>query len=116
MTVLAPKNGQELEQMLEFAISHSGPCAIRYPRGTAYDGFEEQAAPVVHGKSEVLFEGKDIAILSVGSMTEVCEKVYYDLKKDGYDPTFINARFVKPLDSALLDELSKTHRLFVTVD
>ena len=119
MTVLAPKNGRELEQMLEFAVKHPGPCAIRYPRGTAYEGFEEFEefeTPVELGKSEVLYQGKDVAVLSVGSMTGVCEDVYHGLKRDGFEPTFVNARFVKPLDTALLDELSKNHKLFVTVE
>lgn len=116
MTVLAPKNAWELEKMFEFAVFHTGPCAIRYPRGTAYQGLDEFRTPVEYGKNEVLYHGQKIALLSVGSMTEVCEKVYHGLKNDGYDPTFVNARFVKPLDTELLDELSKTHTLFVTVE
>ena len=116
MTVMAPKNQQELKAMLEFAVKAEGPCAIRYPKGYAYQGLEEFQSPVVYGKSEVLFRGTGTAILSVGSMTETCEKVYTELKERGDNPTFVNVRFVKPLDTSLLDELAKDHSLFVTVE
>lgn len=116
MTVMAPKNQQELKAMLEFAVKAEGPCAIRYPKGHAYQGLEEFQSPVVYGKSEVLFRGTGTAILSVGSMTETCEKVYTELKERGDNPTFVNVRFVKPLDTSLLDELAKDHSLFVTVE
>ncbi len=116
MTVLAPKNQWELKEMLSFAIEHQGPCAIRYPRGEAYQGLYEYKTPVIYGKSEVLERGRDIAVLAAGSMAEVCAKVVKTLKERGYCPTFINARFVKPLDTALLDELARDHRLFVTVE
>ena len=116
MTVMAPKNSRELEKMMEFAVHAAGPCAIRYPRGTAYQGLEEFESPVRYGKSEILYRGKDTAILSVGSMTEVCEQVYKEMKNRGEEPTFVNARFVKPLDTELLDELAKDHKLFVSVE
>ena len=116
MTVMAPKNSRELEKMMEFAVHAAGPCAIRYPRGTAYQGLEEFESPVRYGKSEILYRGKDTAILSVGSMTEVCEQVYKEMKSRGEEPTFVNARFVKPLDTELLDELARDHKLFVTVE
>ena len=116
MTVMAPKNQQELKEMLEFAVKADGPCAIRYPKGHAYQGLEKFQSPVEYGKSEVLFRGTGTAILSVGSMTETCEKVYTELKERGDNPTFVNARFVKPLDTSLLDELAKDHSLFVTVE
>ena len=116
MTVMAPKNARELEKMLEFAVHAAGPCAIRYPKGNAYQGLEEFDSPIRFGKSEILYRGKETAILSVGSMTEVCEQVYRELKNKGEEPTFVNARFVKPLDTELLDELAKDHKLFVTVE
>ena len=116
MTVMAPKNGRELEKMLEFAVHAAGPCAIRYPKGSAYQGLEEFDSPVRFGKSEVLYRGENTAILSVGSMTQVCEQVYRELRNKGKNPTFVNVRFVKPLDTELLDELAKDHKLFVTVE
>lgn len=116
MTVMAPKNAWELSKMLELSAYMAGPCAIRYPRGGAYQGLEEFQSPVQYGKSEILYRGEKTAILSVGSMTEVCEQVYREMKAKGENPTFVNARFVKPLDTGLLDELTKDHSLFVTVE
>lgn len=116
MTLMAPKNNWELGKMLEFAAAEDGPCAIRYPRGNACREFEEFQAPIEKGKSEILFRGKKIAILALGTMVSVCEKVYQGLKEQGSDLTFVNARFVKPLDTDLLDELAADHELFVTVE
>ena len=116
MTVMAPKNAWELRKMLEFAVCASGPVAIRYPRGGAYLGLEEFESPIQYGRSEVLYRGEDLAVISVGSMTEICEQVCRELKERGRRPTFVNARFVKPLDTALLDELSRDHKLIVTVE
>lgn len=116
MTVMVPKNAWELSKMLELSAYMAGPCAIRYPRGGAYQGLEEFQSPVQYGKSEILYRGEKTAILSVGSMTEVCEQVYREMKAKGENPTFVNARFVKPLDTGLLDELAKDHSLFVTVE
>lgn len=116
MTVMAPKNAWELSKMLELSAYMAGPCAIRYPRGGAYQGLEEFQSPVQYGKSEILYRGEKTAILSVGNMTEVCEQVYREMKAKGENPTFVNARFVKPLDTGLLDELAKDHSLFVTVE
>ena len=116
MTVLAPKNDRELEEMLEFAVSHQGPVAIRYPRGNAYQGLREHQEPIVYGRSEILVKGQKIAVLGVGSMLPSCEKVCQGLREDGYEPTLVNTRFVKPLDVELLDQLAKDHSLFVTVE
>ncbi|MDO4274436.1 MAG: 1-deoxy-D-xylulose-5-phosphate synthase [Eubacteriales bacterium] len=116
MTVMAPKNAWELEEMMKFAVNLKGPCAVRYPKGAAYQGLAQYQAPVEKGKSEVLYRGRRIAVLGVGSMTAVCEQVCEGLKGNGYDPTFVNVRFVKPLDTELLDELAADHDLFVTVE
>lgn len=116
MTVMAPKNAQELEDMLEFAVSCNGPLAIRYPRGKAYFGLKEYRSPIEFGRSEVITHGKDIAVIGVGSMIPTCEKICHKLTEDGFEPTLVNARFVKPLDVKLLDQLSGNHHLFVTVE
>ena len=58
MTVLAPKNDRELEEMLAFAVSFDGPIAIRYPRGSAHQGLREYQAPVEYGRSEIIRKGK----------------------------------------------------------
>ena len=116
MTILAPKNKKELGQMMEFAVSHNGPIAIRYPRGTAYDGLNECQEPIVYGKSEVIYKESDIAILSVGHMMEVAKQVQKILKDNGYACSLVNARFVKPFDTDMLDDLAKGHKLFVTIE
>ena len=116
MTVMAPKNDWELKEMLRFAVKAEGPVAIRYPRGNACQKFEEYQAPVEAGKSEVLHKGRNVAVLALGSMVEVCQEICEELEKDGIDPTFVNVRFVKPMDTALLDELTENHSLLVTVE
>ena len=116
MTVMAPKNDWELKEMLRFAVKADGPVAIRYPRGNAYQGLQEYQAAVEMGKSEVLHSGCKVAVLALGSMVEICEDVCCELQKAGIDPTFVNVRFVKPLDTALLDQLAKNYSLVVTVE
>ena len=116
MTVMAPKNKWELSDMLKFAVHCEGPVAIRYPRGEAYDGLEEYREPMVYGKSEMLFEGSEIALLAVGSMVETGVQVYEKMKEEGMHPSLVNARFVKPLDTRMLDRLAKNHRLLVTME
>ena len=116
MTVLSPKNKWELADMLRFAVRHDGPIAVRYPRGTAYDGLQEYRDPIVLGKSEVIHEEREIAIFSVGHMMEEAYKVWEALKSKGYSCSLINSRFVKPMDEEVLRRMAKTHKLFVTIE
>ena len=113
---MAPKNDWELKEMFRFAVGIEGPVAIRYPRGNAYQGLQEYIEPVKMGKSEVLHMGNQVAVLALGSMVEICEDVLSELREVGVDPTFVNVRFVKPLDTALLDQLAENHKLVVTVE
>lgn len=116
MTVMSPKHKWELADMLRFAIRHDGPVALRYPRGSAYDGYQEFRAPVELGKSEMIYEEKDIALFSVGHMFEEAVKVYDSLKALGYHVSLVNARFVKPLDEDLIGELCEKHRLIAVIE
>ena len=116
MHIMAPKNKWELSDMLKFAVGFDGPVALRYPRGEAYDGLKEFRSPIVYGKSELLYEEEDIAILAVGSMVKTAEQVRRKLKEIGYSCTLVNARFVKPVDTDIITELSKDHRLLVTME
>lgn len=116
MTVMAPKNQWELEQMLRFALSATGPVAIRYPRGDAYQGLAEYQEEIRQGKSEILHRGKKIALLCAGSMTEIGENVYQTCLAKGQEITLVNARFIKPLDTELLDQLSEEHSYLITVE
>ena len=116
MTVMAPKNKWELSDMMKFAIRQNGSVAIRYPRGEAYTGLEEYRAPIEMGKAEVLEKGKEIAILAVGNMVRTAVQVTENLRKKGYEPTLVNMRFVKPLDTELLDIIKEDHSLIVTME
>ena len=116
MTLMAPKNKWELSDMMKFAIKQNGPVAIRYPRGEAYDGREDKREPIEMGKSELLYQGSEIALLAVGSMVKVAQEVYNNLRAKGQKVTLVNMRFVKPLDTQRLDELAKDHELFVTLE
>ena len=116
MVVMAPKHKWELADMLRFALRYEGPIALRYPRGTAYDGGEEYRAPVVYGKSEMIEEEREIALLSVGHMYEEAICVREALKQKGKSCTLVNARFVKPLDTDMIEALSVNHRLLVTIE
>ena len=116
MSIMAPKNHWELESMLEFGTEFDGPMAIRYPRGQAYRGLEEFNAPVEYGKAEMLYEEKDIALFALGSMVSTGEHVREKLKNKGYSCTLVNARFVKPFDTAMIDHLCQTHKLIVTME
>lgn len=117
MTVISPKNKWEFADMIRFAIAYTdGPIALRYPRGTAYDGYREFRAPIVYGKSEAIFEEEDIALISIGHMFEIAAKVRERLKLAGLNASLINARFVKPLDEAMIESLAEDHRLLVTLE
>lgn len=116
MTVMSPKNKWELADMLRFAVRLGAPTAIRYPRGTAYDGFKEFRAPVEYGKSEVIFDEGDIAIVAVGHMFETGAQVRENLKEIGYNCSLVNARFVKPVDEKMLLGLAEDHSLIVTLE
>ena len=116
MTVLSPKHKWELADMLRFAIQHEGPIAIRYPRGAAYDQYEEFRSPVVYGKSEMIYEEKDIAVISMGHMFSEAVKVRESLKREGYSCTLVNGRFVKPLDGECITKLAENHKLIAVME
>ena len=116
ITVMAPKNRWELEAMLEFALKQEGPVALRYPRGEAYEGLKEFAAPVAYGKGELLYRGRGIAFLALGSMVSTAEHIREKLMKEGYEPTLANARFAKPVDLELVEELAASHEVIVTLE
>lgn len=116
MTVCAPKNKYELYDMLYFAYQYHGPIAIRYPRGSAYEGFKNMRPPIEYGKSELMFEGEKIALVAVGSMVQTAVEVREKLLDKGINATVVNARFVCPLDIECLDRLSRDHHWIVTME
>ena len=115
--VLAPKNKWELADMLKWAVRKtSSPVAIRYPRGSAYDGLEEFRAPIRYGEWEILYDESDICLLAVGSMVETALEVRSMLKKEGANCSLINCRFIKPLDEQVLQKAAGEHNLLVTLE
>ena len=116
MTVMAPKNKWELSDMLKYAVDFGTPIAVRYPRGTAYDGLKEFRAPIAYGKSEWIYRESEIALFALGSMVKTAETVRERLKELGYAASLINARFAKPLDEEALLEAAARHKLIVTLE
>ncbi len=116
MTVLAPKNRHELIAMMDYAMEMDGPVAIKYPRGSAYKGLSEFNSPIIQGKNEVIYKGSEIAIFGCGHMMEEALKLYDMLKEDGSNPTLINPRFLSFIDVELLHDLSKNHKILVTME
>lgn len=117
MTVLSPKNGWELEEMLDFAINQwNGPIAVRYPRGTADTSFVEKKQPIVYGKAELMQEGEKIAILAEGHMLKAAAETAKLLEADGYHPMLVNMRFIKPLDEEMLRKAAERCERIVTVE
>lgn len=116
LSILSPKNRWEMADMVRFAVSFQYPVALRYPRGEAYEGLKEFRAPIEYGKSELLYEESEIAVMFVGHMSFLAEQVREDLKAAGYQCSLINARFVKPLDTERIRKISENHRLLVTIE
>ena len=103
MTVMAPKDENELRRMLKTAIEHDGPIAFRYPRGEGWGvELEQEIRPLEIGKGELLRPGKDLAILALGATVMPALKAAQDLAQLGIDAAVVNARFLKPLDRDLL--------------
>ncbi|PYS97785.1 MAG: 1-deoxy-D-xylulose-5-phosphate synthase [Acidobacteria bacterium] len=117
VVLMAPKDEGELRDMLLTAIEHDGPAAIRYPRGNGI-GVDISSKPklIEVGKSEILREGTDAAIIAYGSMVYPSIEAAEALKSDGIEATVVNARFVKPLDEATILDLARSHSLLVTVE
>lgn len=116
MTVMAPKNRYELEQMLDYALEYDGPIAIKYSRGNAYKGLKEYNAPIEYGKCEWIYEGYRIAVLACGNMVEEAVKLVDMLRADGFNPSLINVRFVSVIDEDMLRKVVGQHDVIVTME
>lgn len=108
MTLMAPKDENELQHMLKTAIDFNGPIALRYPRGNGYGVPLDQDLKLLPiGKAELLREGADGVLVALGSMVYPALDTAADLASEGLDLSVVNARFVKPLDAELLLQLVK---------
>jgi 1-deoxy-D-xylulose-5-phosphate synthase len=118
LAVMAPSGSQELREMLALALQLEGPSAIRYPRGRI-DVNRECAMPcepVAFGRSTIVRDGHDVAILAVGASVWYALEAAASLDRIGIDACVVNVRFVKPLDEALLFRLADRITRFVTVE
>jgi 1-deoxy-D-xylulose-5-phosphate synthase len=118
LVIMAPKDENEFRHMLKTCVEYeAGPVAVRYPRdrGQGVEWDESlQALPL--GRAEVLREGEDVVLWGIGTMVAVCMAAAELLERQGISATVVNARFVKPLDTALLTALAERCDTFVTVE
>jgi 1-deoxy-D-xylulose-5-phosphate synthase len=115
ITFMAPGDGPELQSMLDFAVAHNGPTAIRYPKASAPNlGLSEQ--PIEYGKAQIVRWGTDGAILALGPMLETALKAAEQLAQEGLEVAVINPRFIKPLDEALLAKVFAECRFVITAE
>lgn len=118
MTIMAPKDENELQHMLATAVSCGGPATVRYPRGNGYGiALDQTLKPLALGKSEMLREGTDAALLALGTMVYPALECAGELKEQhGLDLAVVNVRFVKPLDAGMILELARTCPCLVTIE
>lgn len=117
MTVMAPKDENELQHMLYSATTYGCPVAVRYPRGAGKGAFMESTfQKLERGKAEVLSYGEDILLIAVGSMVYPAVNIAKKLEEEGRSVCVINARFVKPLDKDLLLEKIRDCKYIVTLE
>ena len=117
LTIMAPKNFNELEEMLEFAINLGKPVVIRYPRGGEDKEELLGKTKIEYGKAEILKEGKDISIIAIGKTVARAKKVADKLNEKGLDAEIINARFLKPLDrKTMKNSIEKTKNVITIED
>jgi 1-deoxy-D-xylulose-5-phosphate synthase len=117
MTLMSPKDEDELADMMKTALELRGPSAIRYPRGVVV-GVSRKAEPEVLpvGKAEVLVDGSDVAILGLGAMTALARELGAKIDRAGYSAAVINPRFIKPIDRELLEKYAGRVAAFVTFE
>jgi 1-deoxy-D-xylulose-5-phosphate synthase len=117
MVVMAPKDENELRQMMATALQHDGPVAFRYPRGTAVGvALESPVTALPIGKAEILKEGDDVAILAIGRCVAEGLRAHERLAERGVRATVVNCRFVKPIDADLIAGVARRVPRILTVE
>ena len=117
MTLMAPKDENEMRRMLLSALEHNGPAALRYPRGTAVGvSLDREITPLAIGRGEVLRPGQDVLIIAIGACVHQALEAADLLEESGISAAVINGRFVKPLDEALILEWAEKVPRIVTVE
>jgi len=117
VVVMAPKDENELQHMMKTCLSHGGPAAVRYPRGTSLGvPMDPTPVPLPIGKGEVLRDGTDLAIVAIGVTVWPAVQAAQRLAEEGISTAVVNGRFVKPLDSALIAKVASRVRGVLTVE
>ena len=117
LTIMAPKDFKELEEMLEFAVNLKKPVVIRYPRGGEAKEKFEKCEELKLGKAEIIKEGSDISIIAIGKTVARAKKIADMLEKEDVNAEVINARFLKPLDEETIKtSIEKTKRVITIED
>lgn len=117
MVVMAPKDEQELRDMLFTAVEMKGPVALRYPRGNAFGvPLRKEFKKLEIGKAETLRTGKDVAFLAIGNLVSHAQQAAEILAKDGIEVEVVNMRFVKPLDDAVVADVASRIESIVTIE
>ncbi|MGO4887095.1 1-deoxy-D-xylulose-5-phosphate synthase [Anaerobacillus sp. MEB173] len=117
MTIMMPKDENELQHMIYTAVQHSGPIAVRYPRGNGYGiKMDDEFKEIPIGTWEVLRDGTDLALLTFGTMIPVAEKAADQLALEGVSVKVINARSIKPLDEKMLADLASKNMPILTLE
>jgi 1-deoxy-D-xylulose-5-phosphate synthase len=118
LVVMAPKDDIELRYMLELALIHNGPVAIRYPRGKILPQVRNPKLTddFKIGEAEILKDGKDIALIALGNTVYPSLQAAERLEKQGTSTMVINARFVKPLDRNLISSVAAMVPRIITIE
>ncbi|HWB88116.1 MAG TPA: 1-deoxy-D-xylulose-5-phosphate synthase [Acidimicrobiia bacterium] len=103
LVIGAPADATELCAMIETAVDHHGPIAIRYPKGGAVSIPSLPVEPLPVGHAELTSEGSDVLLVAAGRMVEIAEKAAVDLSGRGVETGVVNARWVKPLDPRIME-------------
>jgi 1-deoxy-D-xylulose-5-phosphate synthase len=116
MAVGVPADATELCAMIETAVAHDGPIAIRYPKGAAVSLPTVPVQPLPIGEAQLLSEGSDVLLVAVGRMVETAEKAAADLRARGHSVGVVNARWVKPLDPRIVEWAAPAARVVTLED
>jgi len=117
LVVMAPKDENELRQMLYTAVKYDGPVALRYPRGSGLGvKLDEDYSVLEIGKAEVIKPDGDVVFLAIGTMVEQARQAVDCLHEDGINASLVNMRFVKPLDITMIQHFAEHSRLVVTIE